>query len=189
MENDNSDGIELGKTIAQFRMMEKYTITQLAEKIGISSSMLSQIERGVSNPSITTLRMLSQVLDSPLFRFFTPQENATNLIIRKDERAKITFPESPELQYEVLSPSLHHSLAMLMLTLRPGEASALHTTKRTGEEVAYILHGTVRLKMDEQYSVLYSGDSVRVPPKMTHRWENASDEAVQIIFAILPPRI
>lgn len=106
MENDNMSNVELGKTIAQFRIMEKYTITQLAEKIGISSSMLSQIERGVSNPSITTLRMLSNVLDIPLFRFFTPAENTSNLVIRKEKRKKIIFPESPDLQYEVLSGEL-----------------------------------------------------------------------------------
>jgi len=63
------DSVQLGKTISQFRRMEKFTITQLAEKIGISSSMLSQIERGISNPSINTLRMLAETLQIPLYRF------------------------------------------------------------------------------------------------------------------------
>ena len=189
MEIDNMSNVELGKTIAQFRIMEKYTITQLAEKIGISSSMLSQIERGVSNPSITTLRMLSNVLDIPLFRFFTPAENTSNLVIRTEKRKKIIFPESPDLQYEVLSPNLNHSIAMLLLTLDSQTSSAKQTTKHTGEEVAYIIDGEVQLLLGEQCITLYRGDSVRVPPKMIHQWKNSSKAVARIIFAITPPRI
>lgn len=189
VEINNIDNVELGKTISQFRMMESYTITQLAEKIGISPSMLSQIERGVSNPSITTLRMLAKVLDVPLFRFFTPIENTSRLVIRKEKRAKIIFPESPVLPYEVLSPNLNHSIAMLLLTLEPQSASAKQSTKHTGEEIAYILCGEVQLILDNQCIVLHEGDSARVPPKMMHQWKNISDDIVKIIFAITPPRI
>ena len=43
--------------------MKQYTLTELAERIQISPSMLSQIERGISNPSLTTLRKLAEVFD------------------------------------------------------------------------------------------------------------------------------
>jgi len=33
------------------------------------------------------------------------------------------------------------------------------------------------------------GDSVKIPPQMTHKWENLTNKEVEIIFAIMPPRI
>jgi transcriptional regulator with XRE-family HTH domain len=184
-----NDSIELGKTIAQFRKMEKYTITQLAEKIKISSSMLSQIERGISNPSINTLRMLSEALQVPLFRFFTPTENTFNLIVKSDKRKKIVFPESPDLEYEIVSPNLSDSIGMLMLKLSPHSASATQFTKHTGEEIAYVLEGDVQLTLEKHIVNITIGDSVKIPPRMTHKWDNLTDKMVKIIFAITPPRV
>ena len=52
------ENLELGKTIAQFRLMKQYTLTELAERIQISPSMLSQIERGISNPSFNNAQKI-----------------------------------------------------------------------------------------------------------------------------------
>jgi len=183
------DSVQLGKTISQFRRMEKFTITQLAEKIGISSSMLSQIERGISNPSINTLRMFAETLQIPLYRFFTSSENTLNLIVRSDMRKKIIFPESPDLVYEIISPNLNDAIGMLMLKLNPYAKSATQITKHTGEEIAYILEGAVQLTLEKKVIKLTMGDSVKIPPQMTHKWENLTNKEVEIIFAIMPPRI
>lgn len=69
MKNDILD-LGLGKKIQNYRLNKKFTIKELAEKIGITSSMLSQIERDLVNPSIATLRAISKALDVPLFMFF-----------------------------------------------------------------------------------------------------------------------
>ncbi|MCG4471113.1 helix-turn-helix domain-containing protein, partial [Lawsonibacter sp. DFI.6.74] len=68
-------------------------------------SMLSQIERGLSNPSINTLKMIAKALEVPLFNFFKENKNSEQLVVRKDKRVKLTFPENNNLMYEMLSPS------------------------------------------------------------------------------------
>ncbi|WP_204968179.1 helix-turn-helix domain-containing protein [Megasphaera stantonii] len=184
------ENLELGKTIAQFRLMKQYTLTELAERIQISPSMLSQIERGISNPSLTTLRKLAEVLDVPLFRFFTPAENTENLIVRPVMRKKIVLPESPHLVYQVLSPTLRDSIGMLLLTLQAGECTGEQYAKHTGGvELAYILSGDVSLFMDKTVYILHEGDSVKIPSGMIHKWENQSEGVVQVIFAITPPQL
>lgn len=179
------ENLKLGKTIAQFRLMKQYTITEVAKRIQISPSMLSQIERGISNPSLTTLRKLSVVLDIPLFRFFTHSENVDNLIVHPETRKKVVLPESPHLIYQVLSPTLRDSIGMLLLTLAAGECTGEQYTKHEGGvEIAYILCGDVYITMGNHIYFLHSGDSVKIPYGMIHKWENKSDEIVQVIFAV-----
>ena len=190
MKEPDRENIELGRTISQFRYMKQYTITELAERIQISPSMLSQIERGISNPSLTTLRKLADVLDVPLFRFFTPAENTDNLIVRACERERVVLPESPHLSYEILSPGWHDSLGMLLLTLEAGERTGEQYAKHTGGvEIAYIAKGIVELTMEKRRYCLQEGDSVKIPSGMKHRWENKSASSVQVIFAVTSPRI
>ena len=62
--------LNIGLIIKNFRTEKEMTIKDLAKKVQITSSMLSQIERGQANPSLNTIRLIAQALDKPLFKFF-----------------------------------------------------------------------------------------------------------------------
>ncbi|MEI2393383.1 helix-turn-helix transcriptional regulator, partial [Priestia megaterium] len=51
--------------------------------------MLSQIERGLANPSIQTLKVLAKNLDIPTFMFFLEETNTSDLVVREDQRKKM----------------------------------------------------------------------------------------------------
>lgn len=68
MKDSNQDNFY--SKIKEYRIAKNLTIKELAEKANITSSMLSQIERGLANPSINTLKLIAQALDTPLFKFF-----------------------------------------------------------------------------------------------------------------------
>ena len=67
--------LNIGLIIKNFRTEKEMTIKDLAKKVQITSSMLSQIERGQANPSLNTIRLIAQALDKPLFKFFIENEN------------------------------------------------------------------------------------------------------------------
>ena len=52
--------------------------------------MLSQIEKGITNPSLQTLKLISVALNIPLFNFFLEDTNTEELVVRANQR-KITF--------------------------------------------------------------------------------------------------
>ena len=62
--------INLGLKIKKFRTDQKLSLKELAEMINSTSALLSQIEKGVTNPSINTLKGLSKALNIPLYKFF-----------------------------------------------------------------------------------------------------------------------
>ncbi|PDZ44776.1 MerR family transcriptional regulator [Bacillus wiedmannii] len=61
---------------------------RLAEMADITPSMLSKIEKGITNPSLQTLKLISVALTIPLFNFFLEDTNTEELVVRADHRKK-----------------------------------------------------------------------------------------------------
>ena len=181
------NNIELGKAIANFRIKQNYNNKQLAEKAKISSSMLSQIERGLTSPSLNTLRMIADALEIPLLSFFTESEKSKDLITRADSRKKVVFPAPQNMEYMLLSPDLSGSIEMVLMKIPPLSNSAENPVVHIGEEVAYVLEGSIMLHLGEDIEILNTGDSVKIPPGVQHKWENTTDQEVTVIFAVTPP--
>ena len=78
--------LNIGKKIQDFRNARNTSVRELSKKSGITASMLSQIERGLVNPSINTLRAIANTLDVPLFYFFKEDPEKEELVVRKNNR-------------------------------------------------------------------------------------------------------
>lgn len=185
MKNDILD-LGLGKKIQNHRLNKKFTIKELAEKIGITSSMLSQIERDLVNPSIATLRAISKALDVPLFMFFK-EERSEELVVKSNSRKSIGLPESNEVRYELLTPDTKGSIEFCLMYIPNNTATEEFNQSHQGEEVAFVLKGTVEVIIEDREYILEEGDSIRIPALTEHRWVNFTDEEVKVIFAITPP--
>lgn len=180
------DNLSLGKKIAEFRSNKNLSIRQLAEKTNVTPSMLSQLERGLTNPSLNTLRMIANALETPLFSFFTEFVNTKDLVVRAEARKKIVFPAN-NWEYTLLSPDLGGALEMVLMKLPQNSQSAQEPMAHAGEEVAYVLEGDVVLYLGDNVEVLHSGDSVKIPPGLSHKWENQTNIEATVIFAVTPP--
>ena len=180
--------INIGEKILEYRNSKNLSIKELSSMIGVTSSLLSQIEKGVSNPSINTLKMISKALDIPLYNFFKKDVTSNGLIIRKENRVKLTFPENNNLSYELLSPSSNGVIQCMMLDLPENTSTSDELMNHDGEEVATILEGCVDLHLDDEVVHLNVGDSIRILPNMNHRWVNSSKDLSKIIFSVTPPK-
>lgn len=82
------NNINVGQKIMGFRKGAGLTSKRLAELADITPSMLSQIEKGITNPSLQTLKLISVALNIPLFNFFLEDTNTEELVVRADQRKK-----------------------------------------------------------------------------------------------------
>ena len=78
--------VQISKNICEYRKRKGLTIKELAQLTGVTSSLLSQIEKGTANPSINTIKQISNALEIPLFNFFIDDSYTENLVVRKDKR-------------------------------------------------------------------------------------------------------
>ncbi|MDO7205614.1 helix-turn-helix transcriptional regulator [Paraclostridium bifermentans] len=70
--------VNIGEKIIEYRNQKQMTIKEVAQIAGVTPSMLSQIEEGLSNPSINTLKMIAKALEVPLFNFLKKIKIASN---------------------------------------------------------------------------------------------------------------
>ena len=85
--------MEIGEKIKSLRLSRKLSLKHISEKTGFTKSVISQIERGISNPSINSLRKIAQCLNAPVAYFFDEESAMFNytsdidppLIARKKE--------------------------------------------------------------------------------------------------------
>ncbi|MGL4999120.1 MAG: cupin domain-containing protein [Fusobacteriaceae bacterium] len=176
--------INLGLKIKKFRTDQKLSLKDLALKINSTSALLSQVEKGVTNPSINTLKSLSKALSIPLYKFFLEDSFKKVHIVKSNKRKIIKPSKNSKISYEILSPEPQSDMEFMILNLEPNSSSKEKEIGHDGQEVAFILEGEVVLKIDDESFTLSTGDSVKIEKFVKHNWENISDKNSKIIFAV-----
>lgn len=179
--------IDISKNITEYRKRKELTIKELASLTGVTPSLLSQIEKGTANPSINTLKQISKALDIPLFNFFISDKSTEDLVVRKGSRNKIMFAEDDSFAYELLTPNSQGSIEFMLMKIPARESSSKELFSHKGEEVAYVMKGSVIIHLMNSIIKLNCGDSVKIPPHSNHKWVNDTDEDCEVIFAVTPP--
>ena len=179
--------INVGITIKNIRKAKKLLLKDVALKCGISSSMLSQIEKGNANPSLNTIKSIAQVLEVPLFKFFidSEKENYEFHLLKKDDRKIIS---TEYVTYELLSPDVETNIECMQMTLIGKNAeTSVKPMAHKGEEIAVLLNGKVKLTIGKFSVVLSSGDSIHIPSMAPQKWTNLHSEKSVVIFSVSHP--
>lgn len=180
----------LGERLRSLRTARGLTIIQLAELAGVSSGLISQIERGNSNPSIKTLQRLRGALGVNLWEFLdghpqaAPAEAgasvASPFVRRKADRPRIIVGVT-RLVKELLSPRSDRNLRFMIITLPPaGESEDVIIGE--GEKGGLVLQGRVRLTVGSDDAHLMEGDSFQFPSSVAHKLSNPYDQPAQVIW-------
>jgi transcriptional regulator with XRE-family HTH domain len=175
----------IGEGIRRERLRRGLTLAQLATRVNLTVSALSQIERGASDPSISSLRRIGQAFDVPMFQFLigTVQRE---IVVRRDRRTKMNFPDRA-LEYELVSADTSGEFEVLSLALAPGGSTGAVPNSHASEECAVVLSGDVIAEVAGQEYELGSGDSIKIHRELLHRFMNRSDTEAEILIIISPP--
>lgn len=176
----------LGADIRALRKARGLTLSDLGEVLGRSVGWLSQVERDMSEPSITDLRHIAKALDvsvSSLFRSAAP-EHEQGMIVRSDARRPIGS-RAAGLVEELLSPDLTDDFEMVHSTFEAG-SEITEEVMRPTQEVGYIVSGKLDICIAGTVFSLSAGDSFRVRGE-PFRWMNPYAAPCVAIWVIAPP--
>ncbi|MBE5089200.1 MULTISPECIES: helix-turn-helix domain-containing protein [Bacillus cereus group] len=178
----------LGQTVLSYRKKNNMTIREFAEYAGISTSLISQIERGHANPSLNVLELIAKALNVPLFTLFINDIDTDSLISKKKDRKKVYREKNDHIVYDVLTPDFMKArIEMLMMDLnKQANTTESHYSHEDKEEIAVIMKGEVYVELEGKEYFLEEGDVVRIPPNVKHRFLNKSDESNHILFVLTP---
>lgn len=177
-----------GEKLRQAREHKGYTLKVVAQKAGVSESLVSQIERNHVSPAIDTLLALADVLDINLEFLFEEYRKARPVhIIRSGERATV---KEAEIIYENLAnpddSNNDNSFETYMIRIPAGTHTHRGSYGHIGKEVGIILKGKACLKYENKEYILEEGDSASFSAGVPHVLENIGNCELQAIWVVTP---
>ena len=169
----------------------RFTLDALAEASGVSAGLISQIERGLGNPSLSTLHKLADALGFPVSRFFDAPVAARRMLVRKDERMTLALPGPGHvgLTYQLLTPDFQGAVALFLTSIPPHWDNEEQRFVGQGEEVLHVLDGKLEVHVVEETFLLKAGDTITYDDSLEHWFKNPTDKVVRIINATVPPML
>ncbi|MBF4692334.1 helix-turn-helix domain-containing protein [Fusibacter ferrireducens] len=179
--------------IRKLRKANKLTLVELGEKTGYTPSFLSQIERGLKEPSLEAMRKIANALDTTVIALLEDDntstaeranENGAYAIIRSNNRRKFTIDDIPG--YELITPqtadsSQKYAMYGLISTLKPNEWSNKQLIRHAFEECCYIIRGKMKAFIGDESCLLSTGDSFYIKGFVPHNYLNVGDEDLVIL--------
>lgn len=177
----------LAHDIRALRKARGLTLAEIGARLKRSIGWLSQVERGLSVPSLADLRAFAELFGVPLSLFFGHQaqsDEERGVVVRSGSRRSLGTSESGLVE-ELLSPDLGGSFEMLRSVFEPGAELAEAALRKT-EEAGYVVSGRFDIEIDGVWHRLGEGDSFRFEAK-PFRWKNPGAEPAVVIWVVSPP--
>lgn len=176
----------IGDKIREKRLQMGMNLKDLAEKTNLTPGFLSQIERDISEPSITSLRKIADALDVAVF-YFLLDDTEKSPVVKKNERQQLKFRDS-HVTYELLTPDLNRQMEMFIGRLEPGAMTCEEPLTHPGEEVNHVLQGKMWIVIGKDEHVLEAGDTIYYFSTLPHKIISIGEEDLVFISTITPPR-
>ena len=169
---------------------ERYSLDALAARSGVSAGLLSQIERGIGNPSFQTLLKVAHALDIPVAKLLAGGDGdkpESSFVVRAHERRHITWPKE-EVSWELLSVPGERQFTAMLGRFPPQFRETAFSNPRhyQGMIWSHVLAGEVTVLIGDLRVVAGPGDSYSGTYDQIHWVHNETDE-VAIVLGVLVP--
>lgn len=175
----------IGERLHELRTARGMTLRQLAAATELSPTLLSQLERGVTEPSLVTLRRLAVVFGESVASLFDDRDLPPVSISRPGERSVLHAPHG-RVGYERLAAG-NGQIEVLRAVLAPGDASADEPRGHPSIECVYVLSGLLTVEIERVTYAVRAGEALTLDSRRPHRYLNDSDEPAEILLCVSPP--
>jgi transcriptional regulator with XRE-family HTH domain len=198
-ENEHQDN--LGSLIRRARLKKGLKVMDVAKRVGLTSSSISQIERSKVSPSISTLKKIAVALDHPLGDFFReppgggrfqPPPGAekeeigpTSPVVHRNQR-KLLSP-GKGVTFQLLNPDMSGPIEFIYNIYEPGSGTGVEQYSHPGNECGLILEGELVITIREKAYHLRAGDSITFNSSEPHSKQNVGKVNCICVWANTPP--
>ncbi len=162
------------------------SLSDLAQRSGVTASFLSRVERDETSPSVASLLAVCEALGLPIAELFAVPETT---LVRRGDRAELEqMPGTPHVIDTLLTPIWERHVTVMETVAAPGGGGgdALYTMP-VATEVCFVLEGTVAVIVDDDHLTLREGDALTFGASAPHTWRNADPAAQARMLWILAP--
>lgn len=169
---------ELGRLLRTRRKALGLTMQSVADSAGLSVGFISQVERGITTPSLSSLASLAEVLRAEISSFLKqpPSGQTTH-----ESSRPIYSVAGANLSYERLSTSFTDSKLHSVIVHEPPGHRAEPISHR-GEEMFYMIDGEITVEIEGDTEILKKGDSIHFNSRRVHSTWNHSAHTASILW-------
>jgi transcriptional regulator with XRE-family HTH domain len=170
----------IGAHIRAGREATGMSLRELARRLDVTPSLLSQVERGLAQPSVATLYAVVAELGLSLDAMFTPRPEAAQaqparpLVQRAAERTALDLEGG--VRWERLTPAPDPDVVFAFVTYPPGAPAAQPAVTHQGTEYGYLISGRLAVEVGDEAFELHPGDSIVFRSDAPHRFRAVGDE-------------
>lgn len=183
--------IRFGEKLRTVRERKGITLKQVAAKVNVSESLISQIERNRVSPSVDTLIAIADALDIDLdylFKDFKRNKKAT--IVKNENRFTFYIKQVIYRQLSVIQdPMDEYSIEALLLEVPPGSSTENRDYGHPGKELGIILEGEALFTYGNEQYDLAKGDSINFSSDIPHILTNSGKKDLVALWVVTPPRL
>jgi transcriptional regulator with XRE-family HTH domain len=178
---------ELGERIKRFRLERNLTLKDVELKAKVSATHVSEIERGMTSPTVGALTKIAKALGSEPSYFLNSNALPPVSLVKGDNRKSFSYDEWGA-KINCLSKGIQSSsMSFLELELEPGNRNELEPMTHTGEEFMHIIKGVVEIFVGLERHRLKEGDSIHFKSHEPHTIRNIGDAQARLLWVSLPP--
>lgn len=175
---------QLGETIKMLRNRRGYTLETLGQRTGLSAAMLSRVESGQTNPSINSLRAISEALGVPVAYMFSHEADQDTDAVSYNSQQVYSFDG---VKYMVVLTLKERGTKLFYFEAEPGaERGSLRTPHmpHEGFEQGIVLSGSIDMTIAGRTYTLGPMDTIAFPALLQHSWRNHGPEPCRAVWAI-----
>ena len=175
----------IGPKVRQLRRQKNLSLQQLAERSGLSAAAIHKIEHNGMVPTITTLMKLAAALNRSVAYFVDEEPSEAAILVRSDERKKV-FTSKERLDLAgITGPYGQFFMAGAVATVDPEADSGPKPMEHPGEELVFMLEGSLCFTVEGEEYMLRRGDALHFRTDRPHRWWNPSSRPARAVWMAL----
>ena len=184
------EGYRVGPKIRELRLKKNLGLVQLGEHTGLSSGMLSKIERGQLFPTLPTLLRIALVFGVGLDHFFVePKQRPVAAVVRKKERLRLPNrpgEEMPSYFFESLDyPATDRKMEAYYAEFE-GSSKPTEPHEHKGAEIIYVISGQLVVSIAGEETILSEGDSMYFDSGHPHTYRRQGRATCSAVVVVAP---
>lgn len=175
--------MDIGQRIKQLRIQNDLTLEELASRSELTKGFLSQVERNLTSPSVSTLEDILEALGTDLASFFKDSKQ-TKLVFRKED---YFIDEHEEYIIHWIVPNAQkNEMEPILLTLHP-QGKSKEFDPHDGEEFGYVIVGRITLVNGDKEYPVKKGETFYINGKYRHYLKNNGKNEARVLWITTPP--
>jgi len=178
--------VKIGEKIKNLRLAQELTQEELANRADLTKGFISLLERDLQSPSLDTLELILNALDTSASEFFGEEEQEV-VVFHRTQRVAITDEEEPGVKREVLiAGAQDREMDLLLVSLAPG-AGTYQERAHYGDECGFVIAGKIVITIGKETFRAAAGDSFYYTSNRKHWIENKADKPAKFLWISAPP--